>query len=445
MLKFIFLLFLLGFTSQAFNQSFEITPSRIDFGARKLWNNPPAVFTFTNKSTVPITVLRVACGRKVAASFERKPVLPGASTEIVLYYYSDQTGSFTETADIYLSSESKSFPIQIKGSIISIANSALTECPVDFGKTNQGSGYTQYFKVIDDQTGRAVSSATLHITGVGGYYDTFTSGRNEGWVPKRLNAGMYSVSISATGYLTADTGFAVRINREEKFEFRVLRKTIPGIIVQDTARTSSILFHVDTIHTKDDSLMSYKMYKLNNIVLLLDVSGSMKSASKLPLLRSSLKKLIPLLREKDRVSLIRFTVKPETRLQGLKGSEKTRLVQEIDSLKAEGMTNGIKGLSGAYAMAEQQYIDGGNNLVIVGTDGMFAEQDEKKENLQWLMKDYATRGIKILFLGFGRDEEAMNMLKRSARSAGGYFIRMDETASEEALLNEILRQSLRDK
>lgn len=427
-------------------QGFTISPARFDFGSRELWNNPPAVFQLTNTGKVPLTPLRVACGRKVAASFDRKTLQPGESTEIILYYYSDQTGPFSETADVYLSTETKSVPIQIRGFIKSIANSALTECPTDFGKTNPGSGFVQYFNVVDSETNRYIPGATIRIGGSAGFSDSISSGRLGALVPKRLNAGLYSALVEANGYISSDTGFVVRLNKEEQFVFRLRRlknqvtTANNTVTVRDTVLPVTPPSFPDTV--ADDSLMSYSLYKLNNIVFLLDVSGSMKSALKLPLLKRCMKNLIPVLRDKDRVSLIRFSVKPDIRLRGVSGTDKAVLLREIDSLNSGGMTNGIKGLTQAYELADQQFIEGGSNLVIVGTDGMFAEQDEKKENVQQLMKEYAAHGIRVLFLGFGKDEAAMEMLKRSARSAGGLFVGMDASTNDDVLLKEILKQSL---
>ena len=106
-----------------------------------------------------------------------------------------------------------------------------------------------------------------------------------------------------------------------------------------------------------------------NIVLLIDVSGSMKSSLKLPLAVKAFKLLSQSLNQNDRVSIVTYSGEEKTVLEGALGSETGKIAAALDSLAAHGATAGEAGINMAYSLAEKYFIEGGNNRIVMATDG----------------------------------------------------------------------------
>lgn len=109
----------------------------------------------------------------------------------------------------------------------------------------------------------------------------------------------------------------------------------------------------------------------NNLVFLLDVSGSMQPPNKLPLLRQAFRLLAENLREEDRVAIVIYAGRAGLLLPSTPGSEKATILEAIDGLYAGGSTNGAGGIKLAYEIAQDNFLDDGNNRVILATDGDF--------------------------------------------------------------------------
>src|SRR5262249_8593247 len=108
-----------------------------------------------------------------------------------------------------------------------------------------------------------------------------------------------------------------------------------------------------------------------NLVFLIDTSGSMAGANRLPLVKESLQLLTQTLTARDRVSIVTYAGESSVRLEPVPGDQKARITAVIESLSAHGSTNGGGGIQAAYAQAAKSYIDGGVNRVILATDGDF--------------------------------------------------------------------------
>ena len=109
----------------------------------------------------------------------------------------------------------------------------------------------------------------------------------------------------------------------------------------------------------------------NNIVLLLDVSGSMASPNKLPLMQEAFKLFVETLDGDDIVSIVTYASSNRIALEGASGADKKLIINVIEDLMAGGSTAGSKGIQTAYQLASKYFIEDGNNRVILGTDGDF--------------------------------------------------------------------------
>ena len=139
----------------------------------------------------------------------------------------------------------------------------------------------------------------------------------------------------------------------------------------------------------------------SNLVFLVDVSGSMEQDNRLPLARKALKLLVSQLGPKDRVSIVTYAGTVGALLDTTPGDQKEKLNAAIDSMDAGGSTNGEGGIEAAYKMAAEAFIDGGNNRVILMTDGDFNVGVQSASGLEELITSKRDSGIYLSVLGFG--------------------------------------------
>jgi Mg-chelatase subunit ChlD len=182
--------------------------------------------------------------------------------------------------------------------------------------------------------------------------------------------------------------------------------------------------------------LSVEKYKPNNLVFLIDRSGSMKSSRKLPLLKVSLKRLIGELRDIDRLTLMSFADSAVIHFSTRGVTQKDSLYRLIDRFIADGSTKANRGLQLAYDYTGQNFIDGGNNEIILVTDGQFSLSAQDRQRMK------GNRGIVLSAVGLGDDRKALASLRKLAASASGSFIHIRSAETDtEALLEEVKARS----
>lgn len=174
-----------------------------------------------------------------------------------------------------------------------------------------------------------------------------------------------------------------------------------------------------------------------NLVLLLDVSGSMSAPNKLPLLQQSFRMLIDQLNARDRVSIVVYAGAAGTVLEPTPGNEHGRILGALDNLRAGGSTAGAEGLRQAYALAEQNFSRNAVNRVIIGTDGDFNVGINDPEQLQDFVSRKRETGIYLSVFGFGGGNYNDALMQRLAQNGNGVAVYIDT-------LNEA-RRVLRDE
>jgi Ca-activated chloride channel homolog len=160
-------------------------------------------------------------------------------------------------------------------------------------------------------------------------------------------------------------------------------------------------------------------------VFLVDVSGSMMSPDKLPLLKSGLKLLVQKLRAQDRVSLVVYAGNTGVVLEPTPGDQKGKILAALEGLTAGGSTNGGAGIKLAYAMAEQGYIQNGINRVLLATDGDFNVGTVSFEALKNLIEDKRKTGISLTTLGFGTGNYNDRLMEQLADAGNGNYAYID--------------------
>jgi Ca-activated chloride channel family protein len=160
--------------------------------------------------------------------------------------------------------------------------------------------------------------------------------------------------------------------------------------------------------------------KPSNLVFLIDVSGSMGTPERLPLLKSGLRMLVDKLTESDKVSIVTYAGASGVALQPTSGDRKNDILRVIEGLQAQGGTNGGAGIQTAYEMAVSNFINGGVNRVILATDGDFNIGITNQNDLVRLIEDKAKSGVFLTVLGFGNNFKDSLLVKLADRGHGNY-------------------------
>ena len=179
-----------------------------------------------------------------------------------------------------------------------------------------------------------------------------------------------------------------------------------------------------------------------NLVFLVDVSGSMQAANKLGLLKTSLKLLTSRLNTNDRVSIVVYAGASGVVLEPTAGNQKAQIISALDRLRAGGSTNGAAGIRVAYAMAEQAFIEGGINRVLLATDGDFNVGTSDTEQLKQLIEEKRKSGIALSTLGFGTGNYNDELMEQIADVGNGNYSYIDTINEAQKVLVEEMNSTL---
>ena len=179
-----------------------------------------------------------------------------------------------------------------------------------------------------------------------------------------------------------------------------------------------------------------------NLVFLVDVSGSMNSPERLPLLKSALKLLVNQLRPQDTVSLVTYASGTQVVLEPTSGAHKASITAALDNLRAGGSTAGAAGITLAYNMAQQGYIKGGINRILLATDGDFNVGITNFEALKNMAEEKRKGGVSLSTLGFGVDNYNEKLMEQLADAGNGNYSYIDTLNEGQKVLVDEMTSTL---
>jgi len=179
-----------------------------------------------------------------------------------------------------------------------------------------------------------------------------------------------------------------------------------------------------------------------NLVFLIDVSGSMHTPNKLELLKKSLRMLTNQLSAKDRVTMVVYAGASGVVLEPTPGNEKATILQALDRLQAGGSTNGAAGIRLAYQMAEQSFIPGGINRILLATDGDFNVGTVSFEALKSLVEEKRKGGVTLSTLGFGSGNYNDHLAEQLADNGNGANYYIDSLQEAQKVLVDQLSSTM---
>ncbi|NML19351.1 VWA domain-containing protein [Pseudoflavitalea sp. G-6-1-2] len=267
-----------------------------------------------------------------------------------------------------------------------------------------------------------------------------------------------------------ETGFAIHTDKAAYSNIRRflnMNTTVPP----DAVRTEELLnyFNFEASPMARDSIFGFRSYisecpwepahqllflnvssrKMDsaaippsNLVFLVDVSGSMDMPNRLPLLKASFKLLVNNLRSIDTVSIVVYGGATGVWLGPTSGGDKAKISKAIEEMYPGGSTPGESGIRNAYRLAKSQFIKGGNNRVILATDGDFNVGQSSEAELEKLITMHQESGIYLTCLGVGMGNYKDSKLEVLAKKGNGNFAYLDNEHEAEKVLVKELTQTL---
>jgi len=417
-------------SSYAQGKTMQLSSNVVDFGRIAAIAYPAKTIGFVNNGKDKLAILLIDKGPNVKANFQRRFYQPGERGIVSFYYEPRNTGDFSEDVKIYTNLDTEPLVVTLKGTCVSVQ-----ECFPNIHNLN-----LRNVLVINKNTQAAIPMAGVTFIHNHDTQKPFNLKMDKnGKAVEELPIGLYNINATVAGF---------ELYANELF----IPKTYPNVIVELTPKQAVPIIQPVAETPKPATISGRPVvtstdlpedkYAANNIVLLLDISGSMHSQGKFSLLQQSINNLVMILRPIDYVTVITYSTNAKVVLPSVSGSEKDKITGVIQELVPHGSTQGVKGLNTAYDMATQQFIKGGNNQVILATDGEFSDKNLTDEYYQQFIADYTQKGIKLSILGFGVNQAAIERMEKMTTSGQGSFILIEsEKHVRNALINEIKTMS----
>ncbi len=180
----------------------------------------------------------------------------------------------------------------------------------------------------------------------------------------------------------------------------------------------------------------------SNFVFLIDVSGSMDTYNKLPLLKQSMKLLVNQMRDEDKIAIVVYSGAAGLVLPPTNGNEKVTIINALDKLEAGGSTAGGVGIELAYKIAHENFIKGGNNRIILATDGDFNLGMTSNRDMETLIEEKRKSGVFLTCLGYGMGNYKDSKMEILADKGNGNYAYIDNMQEADRFLQKEFKGSM---
>lgn len=307
-------------------------------------------------------------------------------------------------------------------------------------------------ELLDDKLSKAIASAQVYVEPDQEDYELFTE--NQFTSPKSEPLSTFSIDVDNASY----TNVRRFINQGQKVPKDAVRvEEMMNFFKYNYAQPSSK--HPFAIHTEYSDCPWNEKHKLvkiglqgkeidsdvlpnSNFVFLIDVSGSMSYQNKLPLLKESMKVLVNQLRAKDKVSIVVYAGAAGLVLPPTSGNDKETILKSLENLNAGGSTAGGAGIELAYKIASENFIKGGNNRVILATDGDFNVGASSNKDMETLIEEKRKSGVFLTCLGYGMGNYKDSKMETLADKGNGNYAYIDNIQEANRFLGKEFKGSM---
>lgn len=411
--------------------------------------------TLTNQGSKGGWILRVEKPEEVAFIQNKAMILSGENCVLRFNVSPKKKGRFSYVVNVFTSDKNEATEIKLTGSIAEIQenqSNGLTDCP-SFGDRPAGknpNAFNLTVVTIDKITREPLESSKVTFIQNGRSVWEQTTNR-KGMIKKEVVLGLSYFYASHKEYLPAELGayinfkrnyIVLELEKEEKIieeieeevvevtdepqeevveneevviEIEIDEETPPQETLEEIAEENS---EAPTFEELPKDNFDNQYFQPINVVFVLDVSMSMRSADKMELLKYSLNELTNMIRPQDKIGIVTYSSNAQTLLKSTSGGEKEIINSKVEKLKAGGYTAGGKGIKMGYKQAYASKIEGVNQVIVI-TDGAF-NRDSK--DYQKSIKKYKNKGINLSVVGIKNKVNDKIKMEEAAKIGGGNYI-----------------------
>ncbi|HIO73080.1 MAG TPA: VWA domain-containing protein [Flavobacteriales bacterium] len=403
-----------------------------DFGEIYKGDKRVAEFNLMNNSDKKLYILRADKDMELDIRFSTKTVEPGAYATIRIQVNPGSKGRFNKRTSLWISSSQEPFPLELVGDVKELETS-FQPCPTfRYPNSVQAIQFSMVATVIDANTELPVGGATIQMLRNGVPMETPLIADEGGKASLEIPLGLYYVITSAGGYETDEADIYLnRSRREVKIKLKPLEKRDDPIpepvktIELSALESTTITAEPEAVTTPARTTMpegfSPENYSANNIVFLIDVSGSMRQLGRLDLLKASMLELVKILRDIDKVSILTYTATSKMVMESMNATESNKklMVSIITGLEAKGSTQGGQALQSAFAVVKRHYVKNGSNQVVMATDGLFRD---KYSDMLKLVEANTSSDRNISVVGIKNASRSAAQMLEIATAGSGHYI-----------------------
>lgn len=475
------LFFACSFSVFAQNQDFN--DQTWNFGDVAFWRNDTAVFKVRNGTQRNLIFLPTYYNENFTIMFNNRAAEPGETIEVSIVYYTQKKGRFDVEIPLYINQKADPIHFRLKGNIKGFDPAAQLRCP----SVNEGPSPQHLQKIVtlevrdrqteeqlipDQITVRTHDNRKVDLERSGFEYEMSVEPGKFKITTNKKGYDEYMALISLEAYqnhfiIYLDKAqpdpeppqppqpvIAVKENTDSLRE--VERRRNRDINPEEDTATLVISGgdkpenheHPDTMGAVVTpkpviTVLNPNEYRLNNVILIVDVSSSMNREGKMDMLKSSFGVLVDALRAEDKVGVVTMSSDAKLIQPPVGVIEKDSLKSRVNGMKATGGTNAGAALQLAYQLAADNYIPGGNNQIIIATDGVFYGGSMSRSQMEKAIANANAKNIHLSTVGIGNDPKAMQFLQSLAVTGGGSFVQILQNDENQAALLEMIKAQSR--
>ena len=425
------------------------------FGETEFWLSRVDTFLVTNVTNKTIYILKQIVPRDFELRTPSLGIDPGETAPIEVIYSPRKIGKFNTQLKLYHSGSNDPFYFEFKGDIKGFDEYGELACP-SFGKPNyQKPNFNMEINVIDSLTRKPIKDALIELS-KGEDFKQFYSDEN-GQVIRKSHLGLFFIYTEAKGYNRKNIEHYFNPQRRsvtitlvpKEQPIELLEKVdidLPELTINDEPK--DVLEKVDYKYEplpgipvkEENENFPLSKFEENNIVFLIDVSSSMRGKDRLELLKKSMIQLTYMLRSVDKVTIVTYSDESQVVLPSTSAGNKQEIIEVIQGLKAGGSTFGGKAIRKAYKVLKEEFLVGGNNQIILATDGGFNGLGKSENQLNGLVKRKAVQKMKFSSLGFGKNKRGKDLIEDLSVSGQGNYLYIKTEEEAKVKLNEMIMQ-----
>lgn len=468
-----FILFLVVFCSFHSLGQVDFSTTKHDFGDLEPYSARYVDLKLTNSGQKQEWLLTVKKPAEVSYIVSKQIIDVDSSIIIRFHVKPNRKGKFNYNIEVFTSDRAEAVKVKLTGNLSDLpqdGSNMLTQCPTFSDRPGGGNpnGFDLTVVTIDKESKEPLSKSSVTLIQNGEPIWMKQTDR-KGRIVKEAALGLSYFYATHEGYYPAELGAYINFKRNyvvvelTKDETVVEPDPFPTDIAVADPPEEEVIIEIEEqeevethleeeLTTPEDAPVIVEAppefneldpedfteanFKPINVVFVLDISSSMRSADKMELMKYSLYQLTDMLRPQDQIGIVTYSSKTSILLRSTSGDKKEKIKAEVRKLRPGGYTAGGAGIKSGYKLVNRRKLEDGVNQVIVITDGAF---NRSSDDYKKYVRKYKRKGINLSIVGIKNKDKDEDEMRDAAKLGGGSYIPIFKLADAQNNLKQAIR------